>query len=504
MSVLDLRAYQAAAIQGCRIEIAAGRNRVVIYGPTGSGKSLLIEAITRSALAKSKRVGIIANRIHLVRQLSERFLQGGIRHGIIQGENSHSTHCPVVICSVQTVARRGLPEVDVVIIDEGHACAGSKDYRNVIFRNSALPVIAVTATPFSKGMAKPYAELGGEPLFHSLVVSATIRDLIAEGYLVDCDIYAPSEPDLTGVKTTRNAFGELDYEEKQLAEAMDRKELVGDIVGHWLQRSRGKPTVCFASSIAHSMHIVERFGAAGVSARHIDCYMPQEEKDGLLDAFKRGEFTVLSNVALIAEGFDYPACEVCILARPTKSLIRYIQMVGRVLRPFHGKDRATVLDHAGSTHLLGYPTDDLPLELDDGSARKSSGQREEEELPKKCPSCSYMKAARQRKCPKCGFEPKLQPREVEVVEGELKLLKREKKPTKFDKQEAWSQLLAIRHERGYSEGWAANSYRKIFGVWPRGLQDACMEPSIDMRNWVKGQLIRYAKGKDKGGDRVAA
>lgn len=88
MSVLDLRAYQAAAIQGCRIEIAAGRNRVVIYGPTGSGKSLLIEAITRSALAKSKRVGIIANRIHLVRQLSERFLQGGIGHGIIQGETA--------------------------------------------------------------------------------------------------------------------------------------------------------------------------------------------------------------------------------------------------------------------------------------------------------------------------------------------------------------------------------------------------------------------------------
>ena len=132
----------------------------------------------------------------------------------------------------------------------------------------------------------------------------------------------------------------------------------------------------FACSIPHAKHIVETFQAAGVSAEHLDYHHDDDERKEILDRFARGETMVLSNCTLLSEGWDCPACEVMILARPTRSLIRYIQMVGRVLRPSPetGKKMALLLDHSGSTARLGHPCDDLPLELDDGKP-KAAGKR---------------------------------------------------------------------------------------------------------------------------------
>lgn len=502
---MALRDYQTKAIDSCRDELRAGNNRIVLYAPTGAGKSVIAEALARNAVDRGKRVGIIANRIQLIRQLSERFTSAGIAHGIVQGENSHSTHLQVVICSIQTVARRGMPIVDFIIIDEGHACAGSKDYRKVIEHNSALPIIALTATPFSRGMAKRYQELGDEPLFHSLVVAATIRQLIDEGHLVDCDIFAPEQdPDLSGVRVQRNQFGELDYAETELGKAVDKPDLIGNIVCHWKKLANDKPTICFATNIAHSKHIVEQFQAAGVGAWHIDCYEDPEERERILAAFKRGEFTVLSNVALIAEGFDHPAAEVMILARPTKSLIRYVQMAGRILRPFHGKGKGLILDHSGSTHRLGYPTDDLPLELCDGTVRQCVTSEKSEPKPKKCSSCGFMKPPKVRACPKCDFAPERQS-EVEVGEGQLVKVKRSKRTIRPEtKQHVWSQLLFVAKQRGYSRGWASHKYREFFDVWPKGLRDVQATPTQELLNWIKSRAIAYAKRRDQGDSHAPA
>jgi DNA repair protein RadD len=497
--ITQLRPSQVRLIELIRGEIRAGKKRIVVYGATGFGKSVVIEALTQAAIGKGKRVAIIANRIHLVRQLSERFNDAGIHHGIVQGDNSHTTHAAVIICSIQTVAKRGMPPVDFLIIDEGHACAGSKDYRKVIFQNNNLPVLAFSATPFSRGMAKQHKELCGEPLFESLVVSATIRELISDGHLVDVDIFAPSAPDLTGVRKQRNQFGEMDYNEQDLATAVDRPTLVGNIVSHWLKMSKGKPTVCFATSIAHSKHIVEQFMASGVDARHIDCYLEQEEKDQILDDFKAGKFTVLSNVSLIAEGFDYPACAVMILARPTKSLIRYLQMVGRILRPHHSKDRGLLLDHSGSVHELGYPTDDLPLELDDGNSKPKEAKKEaKEKTPKPCPKCHYMKPAGQRKCVKCGFEPEVQS-EVVNADGDLALVDRKKEKFSMDeKRGIYEALLGYAEKKGIKPGWAYHKTKEITGVYPTSTTSAKPGPMVEaVRNWFAYEAIKRSKGEKR-------
>lgn len=491
---LTLRPYQANAIQNLRIALASGSKRPMLYSPTGSGKTEIGIALIRAATAKGKRVVFLCNRIHLVAQASRRFAKAGIAHGVIQGDNTHSTHCSVIVASIQTVARRGMPDCDLIIIDEAHAVAGSRDFRKVIIERNALPVVGLSATPFSRGLGRYYAELRGE-LFQTLVVAATIPELIDAGFLVDCDIYAPSEPDMTGIKTSRNAFGELDFSDADVGRAVDKPQLVGDIVSHWLRLSNGLPTVCFAANIAHSKHIVESFRAAGVAAEHIDCYTDEAERTAILGRIESGETTIISNVGILCEGWDFPACRTMILARPTRSLIRYIQMAGRVLRPHGTKERALILDHSGTVSRLGFPTDEFPLELDDGKPKKATSGEQEKPEPKPCPVCAFVKPPRTPVCPKCGHASQRK-HEIETEDGELEFVSRKRKAKIEDKQAVYSQLLSIKLAKGYSDGWVSQKYRAWFGVWPRGLQDVCAEPSAEVRSWIQSQNIRWAKSKE--------
>lgn len=498
--IISLRPYQGEVVEATRAALRAGKRRVLAYLPTGGGKTRVATAITQMTLAKSTgRVIVLANRKQLVHQFAAALRAAGLDVGIAQGENTTGLHHRVIVCSIDTVHARNyiFDDLSLILIDEAHAVAGSEKYRALLFRYNRVPCIGLSATPFARGLGKPYPELGNKPLFEDLVVGATVQQLVDDGYLTDIEIYCPSAPDLTGAKTSRTPEGEQDFRQADIDEAADRPELVGDIIAHWLKLANGAKTICFASSIAHSKHIVEQFRAAGVAAEHLDCYMDDDTRADILTRFERGDFTILSNVALLSEGFDVPSTACMILARPTKSLTRFLQMVGRVLRPAEGKTHALLLDHSGSVERIGHPFDDLPLELCDGNPNKAGKQEREKPEPKPCPSCKYVKPAGTRKCPKCNFEPERQ-NDIEVRDGELQRLTRKKNAaTRFEKAATYAGLLQIAHERRYSEKWAAHQYRKIFGVWPRALPEVRREPSAELRSWVKAQAIAYAKAREK-------
>ena len=492
-----LRPYQQTAEQQARIALAGGKRRIVLYLPTGGGKTLTATSIIQKANAKGRKVVFLANRKQLVAQTSAVLTRYGIAHGILQAENTCRLHERVLVVSIDTAHVRGLPDdVGLIIIDECHAVAGSQKYRTLLARYNNVPVVGLTATPFAVGMAKHSDEIGGA-LFEHLVVGATITELIEHGFLVDVDIFAPSEPDLKRVKSSKGIDGILDYNQSDIEQATDKPELIGDILTHWRKLANGKQTVVFATSIAHSKHIAETFNAAGVVAEHIDYHDDDETRAGILGRFAHRETTVLCNVGLLAEGWDCPATEVMILARPTRSLIRYIQMVGRVLRPAPGKERALLLDHSGSTVRLGHPCDDLPLELDDGKPKTAGKQQERKDpLPKPCPKCSYVKPPKVHTCPSCGFAPERQS-SVETIAGDLVKQERRKPITKDTKQHVFSQLLFIERQRGYRHGWAANQYRSIFEVWPRGLNEVAATPTQEILNKVKANQIAYSKRREK-------
>jgi superfamily II DNA or RNA helicase len=488
----QLREYQVRTKDKLREAIRAGRNRVVVYLPTGGGKSVVALDLIKSLISNGKRVAFIANRIGLVAQFSQKHLTpAGIHHGVIQGSNTHGLDRQCIVCSIQTVARRGLPQTDYAIIDESHAVAGSKDYRKLIFDNPETKWIGLSATPFSKGMAKVYDELGG-PLFQDLIVGATIQELISLGSLVDCEIYAPSEPDLANVKVQRNSFGEMDYNEKQLAQAVDKVELIGDIVSNWFRLASGKRTVVFATNVPHSKHIVEQFTQCGIKAEHIDGYMTDEEKLPIAERFAKGETTIISNVAMLREGWDVPECEVMILARPTRSLIAWVQMVGRILRPANGKTVGIVIDHSGSVHRLGYPTEDLPLELCDGTKKDAEPKKQAEKKDRVCPNCGVIKKT--KICQKCGHVTESKQCEVEIADGEIGKVVRH---SKEEKQAWFSQLLCYAKSKGYAHGWAANKYREKFGVWPKSLHEGHDQPGQDVLNWITSRQIAWRATQKK-------
>jgi superfamily II DNA or RNA helicase len=493
MIELELRPYQAAAIQTLRLGLAQGFLRQMLYGPTGCGKTALSVGLVKGARLKGKRVAFLANRIQLVEQASATFNRYGIAHGVIQGANSRREYENVLVCSIQTVAKRGLPDVDFIVVDEAHGVAGSKEYRGLIETFAGKPVIGLSASPFARGLGRTYEKLGG-PLFERMVVASSIQELIGEGFLVDCEIYAPSEPDMSGVKQVRNRFGEMDYSDMEVGAAADKPELIGDIVSHWFRLAKGTSTVVFAANIAHSKHIVEQFKAAGVSAEHIDCYDDSDSRRAALKRFESGETTIISNASLLAEGWDAPFCQTLILARPTKSLIRYVQMAGRVLRPSEGKTKALILDHSGTVKHLGFPTEDLPLELDDGKPKKSMVGKRKDSLPKVCTVCAFVKPSNVHVCPSCGFAPEKQ-NDVQTGSGNLVKQSRTKvKATMAEKQQFYSELLGIASIRGYSEGRVAHIYRERFGVWPNGLKRVACEPSKETRSYVQSRNIAFAKG----------
>lgn len=485
-----LRPYQLHGINALRDEFRSGKKRVVYYGPCGSGKTEAACELIRAAVAKGSRVVFAVNRVQLVLQASERLTKSGINHGIMQGSNTCDVNSRVLVCSIATLARRGFPkDIDLLIIDECHGAAGSTAYKQLIF-GAQVPVVGLSATPFSRGLGKVYPELGGA-LFESIAKSATIPELIELGFLVDLEAYAPQEPDLDGVSMLGG-----DYREDELAARVDKDELVGGIVSHWRKLAGGRRTVVFATNIAHSLHIVKEFQAAGIPTAHMDCWTSTGERASILARLEAGEITVLSNVSVLAEGWNAPCIEVMVLARPTRSLVRFLQMVGRALRPYPGKKMALLLDHSGSIRRFRFPTAELPLVLNDGTRPKPSAAEEEKHeaaLPKVCPNCHYVKAAGVHKCPQCGFEPTRPPLALPVANRELTKYEKRTKP----KQEFWSELQHIGAARGYSSGRRAHLYRDYYGVWPRGLVDNPRTPSAETLNFIHSRNIAYAKGQQK-------
>lgn len=478
----NLRQYQVDSINDLRKAILKGHKRIVLQLATGGGKTTIASEMIRKANEKGKKCLFLADRIELVEQTSKRLDYEGIEHGIIMGNHErYKPHSINQVCSPQTLARRATPAADLVIIDECHVAYGIHKKMMQAMPNTIF--IGLSATPFTKGLGK---------LYSNLVVGATTTKLTDEGYLVPVKVFAPSKPDLTKLRTVAG-----DYDEKELFARVNKPKLVADIVDTWIKRGENRPTIGFAVNVLHSQALCEQFKDRGIRAAHIDSYMPTKLREQLVNDFKDGYIKVLFNVGILDKGFDYPEASCLIMARPTKSLMLYIQQAGRVLRPHPTKEDAIILDHAGNTQAHGFVTDDLPQELDDGTKRKvEPSQKKQEEKGRLCTSCAYVKKKYEYKCPCCGFTPKKKDAGIDVEKGDLLEVTRTK-ITMVDKQKLYSELLYVEVEKGYKRGFAAQMYRNKFGVWPKGLNDIPRIPSLDTMNYIKSRMIQFTNGRKR-------
>jgi superfamily II DNA or RNA helicase len=376
-------------------------------------------------------------------------------------------------------------------VDEAHR-ARAQTYQRILEAYPNALVIGLTATP-CRGDGKGLGNIFGE-----LVECPDVGELIKLGFLVGTTVYAPSTPDLTGVNVQRG-----DYVERQLAERMDNAQLVGDVVSHWHRLASDRQTVVFASGVGHSVHIRDEFRRAGVNAEHIDGTTPTEERDGILRRLAEGQVQVVTNYGVLTEGWDSPAVSACVLARPTKNMGLYRQMVGRVLRPAPGKTDALVLDHAGCTLEHGFVEEPVAwtLRTDKRAENPTQTARKQGEAPglKECPECGALRQAG-KPCGACGWKPAKKPDAPEVIDGDLAKLDRDgtRSAPEHDPGRWHAQLLYIARERGYKDGWAAMKVKEKFGQWPpspKHAPPAPEAPTPEVRSWVRSRQIAYAKAR---------
>ncbi len=363
-----------------------------------------------------KHVLVLAHRIEIIKQTSQKLHAYDIPHGIISAGLPTRPDEPVQVASVQTLFARAvrgnrmqLPPADIIVVDECHH-SPANSYRRIIDAYPNATLIGLTATP-CRGDGRG---LGG--IFDAIVECPPVAELIAQKHLVPPIYYAPADsrgepinPDLRGVETRQG-----DYVKSQLAERMDKTDLVGDIVQHWHKHAGNRPTVCFAVNVGHSRHIRDEFVRSGVAAEHVDGATPKQERDAILARLASGQTKVVTNCMVLTEGWDMPEVSCCILARPTRKTGLYLQMVGRVLRPAPGKSNAIVLDHSGAALRLGFVEDrvDWTLDPEMRAVNPSLKSRERSGYSSRLVECSQCKSIRiaGEACKNCGFLPQRPPK----------------------------------------------------------------------------------------------
>lgn len=483
----ELRGYQKRAIIRVRELVRQGKKNILICAPTGAGKTRLAAAIIYMSKNKGSRSAFVVDRVNLVDQTSATFDEYGIHHGIMQA--SHWRFRPyerAQICSAQTLARRQWPETDMIVVDECHTITKVTKDRLEPRDTTAL---GLTATPFTKGLGK---------LYDALINVATTNELIEQGALSKFRIFAPSAPNMEGVKVVAGEWDEREASKRAM-------EVVGDCVAEYLKHGDGKKFICSAVDVAHVEELHRQFMAAGVMCATYTYKVNDDERAEIVKEFRKPDSYIrgLITVTAASKGFDVPDIGVVIMGRPLrKSLAEHIQFFGRGLRTHPGKTECLVLDHSGNSERFWDEWNEFfetgALELDDGTKKPKPKKKENpEDKLVKCGNCRHLHKPMPF-CPACGHEyPKRE--SVKHVAGTLAELVAGG-DRKSMTAELWPQIVG--YARKYREGDSARKlalalYKKMTGQWPAAEFDTTQEKPVskEVANKIRSLNIAYNKAR---------
>lgn len=495
---MGLRDYQTTLIDRLRQRVGAGVKHPLVCAPTGSGKTLLAATVTKNAKDKGRRVVLLSPRRELVKQTSAALTSLGVNHGVIMAGEPHSALASIYVVCTPTLHARAvkrekirIPDADVVISDECHLdLAPTRVALLEKFPNAVR--IGFTATP-ARGDGR-----GLGTIYDEIVMGPTVAELTEMGHLVPVRYFCPPKFDTEGVAIVKG-----DYAQKQLGERVDTNTLIGDVVSNWQRIAPDRQTVVFAVTQAHARHLQEAFQAAGVRTGYVDSETENDERAQVLKDFAEKRLQVICNCMVLSYGWDCPSASCAVLARPTKSIVMYLQSAGRILRPCDGKDDAIVIDHGGIVDELGFIDDPIAWTLD-GNANIGKTRMEAVKEQSKGVTCGQCQCTFKYAptCPQCGWHVPPKPgKNVETVEAQLEEMTKAQRKLQRDwtpeqKRQFYAELLTYSLEKGYSQGWASNKYRERTGVWPNAHKDARPVPvSPETASWIRAMNIRWAKSK---------
>lgn len=315
---MKLRDYQVESMKQI-LESFKTKKRGLLVLPTGAGKTFTFCHIVKEMGMKTL---IVAHTKEILDQISKTLEVLGIPESM------------VIISSIQKISRRSeLPDADLIIIDECHRAA-SATYQKIINGYKDKYILGATATAFRTD-EKSVLKIFGLP---TAIVNLT--DLIENGTL--CDIEARSiktSISLKGIKTQSGDFNT--HYLSNVINVANRNYLIAE---SYKKYADGKKTLCFVADLKHAYALMEKFKERGYSAEVIHGMLTKERRKDIILRFKRREIHILLNCRILTEGFDDPDIECILMARPTKSKLLYIQMIGRGLRKKENKESCLVLE----------------------------------------------------------------------------------------------------------------------------------------------------------------
>lgn len=456
---MKLRDYQQNQINQARQAFVSGFRAPLLVLPCGGGKTVEFSEFTRLSVAKQNQVLILAHREELVDQISDALKRSEVKHSFIAPSKPYDIFTPVHVASVFSAVRRlyRMQKPDLIIIDEAHHVTLDSTWGRVLDAFPGGARLGVTATP---------CRLSGEPLsdiFDTMIEGPDVPALIALGALVPARTFVPSSIDTSQLPLR---FG--DFQKSDLAKLTDKPAMTGCAIAEYSKRAHGKRAVVFCISIDHAKHVAQAFREAGFRAVCLDGTMQRSERREIVENFRAGVIQVVTSVDVVSEGFDLPAIEVAIILRKTASLAWWIQACGRAMRPYDGKTHAIILDHVGNTLIHGLPDAPRKWSLTVPIKPKRDGVAA---LPvRTCGKCQAALPVTAKACEYCGWVFPIEPRTLEVIEGDLietnpEMIKaareaiKKQRRVEVGKARTAEALLKIAQERGYSEGWVRNVLR---------------------------------------------
>ena len=335
-----------------RIEKALCLHRsVMAQMPTGTGKTYLLTAVIDSFVrANSKaKVWIVAHRRELVSQIDE----------TVRKFHSYSSATSSLLSSVKAMSIQWLmrhydeieEEPGLIVIDEAHH-ALAKTYKEMWERFPKAKFLGLTATP---------CRLNGKgftDLFDVLVQSWGVPEFISKGRLATYDFVSIKSDGVTQwlIDSLQKRGADGDYQNKEMDMLLNKKPSIERLYQSFEEYGKNRKGIVYAINISHAQKIMELYQEHGIKVVAIDSKTPALERQADIEAFRKGDIQVLVNVDIFSEGFDCPDVEFVQLARPTLSLAKYLQMVGRGLRVAKGKKNCVIIDNVGLYRVFGLPS----------------------------------------------------------------------------------------------------------------------------------------------------
>jgi superfamily II DNA or RNA helicase len=516
-----LRDYQRQQIADIVCKLHSGHTRILAQAPTGAGKTHIIAAIVSAGFEADLRVLVLATRTRLVRQMHERLESFGVRHGVIAAPlpELRNYSAKVQVASVDTLHRRALvnghiplPAADLVIFDEAHLATAETRLRLLDSYPSALR-IGFSATPARKSGRS----LGAA--FDCLIMGPSIRELTAAGVLVPTRIFNTpivSQKELQAVPKDTDS----DFKPAAPGELLSRPKLIGDVVANWLRIANRKRTLCFAVNKAHGASLLDSFRQQGVAAEMLTDADDEATREEVIARLEAGATSIVINCFLMSYGVDLPAVECIILARPTRSLMMYLQMVGRGLRASPGKTHCIVIDHGHVVENLGLPQSDHDWTLAEdrninAEALARSNRKSSTEQARTCGQCTamWLTSEQGNSCPECGWAAPQRSKAVGVQDADLDEIAEDAAPLSLtDKRVLQFHAEACgwyarrwpdrwRDKPNSGRWWAWSKTLAKFGfadglrMPDKGWKAFAMPPSAATAGWLQHCMIKWAKSK---------